>query len=142
MRRGRALLPLGSDRQQAERGHTAGEEAGNIAVEAGAARLLLTHSHPLPGVPERTAQAELRLLGDPLSSHDDPIFLAIFYRDLRALIAADPHTAVRSSIERFADEAWLKSRDPTTGLFAFGAREPTLLEQAAMVQIYAQLAVS
>jgi ribonuclease BN (tRNA processing enzyme) len=42
---------------RAERGHTAGEEAGAIAAEAGAARLLLTHNHPLPGVPERTAAA-------------------------------------------------------------------------------------
>lgn len=89
---------------------------------------------------ERTARAELRLLGDPLTSHDDPIFLAIFYRDLRTLIAADPDAGVRSSVERFADEAWTRSRNPATGLFAFGDREPTLLEQAAMVQIYAQLA--
>jgi ribonuclease BN (tRNA processing enzyme) len=42
---------------RAERGHTSGEEAGRIAVDAGAERLVLTHSHPLPGVPERTAEA-------------------------------------------------------------------------------------
>jgi ribonuclease BN (tRNA processing enzyme) len=41
----------------AERGHTSGEEAGTIAVEAGVSRLLITHNHPLPGVPERTAAA-------------------------------------------------------------------------------------
>ena len=41
----------------AERGHTSGDEVGIIAVEAGVARLLLTHHHPLPGVPERTAAA-------------------------------------------------------------------------------------
>lgn len=41
----------------AERGHTSGDEAGAIAVEAGVARLVITHHHPLPGVPERTAAA-------------------------------------------------------------------------------------
>ena len=39
----------------AGRGHTSGEEAATIAVEAGVSRLVLTHSHPLPGVLERTA---------------------------------------------------------------------------------------
>ncbi|MDT5144817.1 MAG: hypothetical protein QOI79_4184, partial [Mycobacterium sp.] len=38
-------------------GHTSGEEVGTIAVEAGVSRLMLTHNHPLPGVPERTAAA-------------------------------------------------------------------------------------
>jgi ribonuclease BN (tRNA processing enzyme) len=42
---------------KAERGHTSGDEAGTIAVEAGVSRLVLTHNHPLPGVPERTAAA-------------------------------------------------------------------------------------
>jgi ribonuclease BN (tRNA processing enzyme) len=41
----------------AERGHTSGDEAGTIAMEAGVSRLVLTHNHPLPGVPERTAAA-------------------------------------------------------------------------------------
>ena len=42
--------------------------------------------------------------------------------------------------EEFADEAWAHSRDPKTGLFHFGGRGPTLLDQAAMVQVYAELA--
>jgi ribonuclease BN (tRNA processing enzyme) len=41
----------------AERGHTSGKEAATIAAEAGVSRLLLTHHHPLAGVPERTAAA-------------------------------------------------------------------------------------
>ena len=48
-----------------------------------------------------------------------------------------PH---RAAIETFADEAWAQARDPATGLFSFGGREPTLLDQAAMVQVYAELA--
>jgi predicted alpha-1,6-mannanase (GH76 family) len=88
----------------------------------------------------RTARAELRRIGDPLDADDDPAFLAIFYRDLRTLIAADPNGGIRSSLERFAAEAWTKARNPATGLFDIGNRGSTLLEQAAMVQIYAELA--
>jgi ribonuclease BN (tRNA processing enzyme) len=35
----------------AERGHTSGDEAGTIAVEAGLSRLVLTHNHPSPACP-------------------------------------------------------------------------------------------
>jgi ribonuclease BN (tRNA processing enzyme) len=41
----------------AERGHTSGREAGTIAAQAGVARLVLTHGHPLPGVLENAAAA-------------------------------------------------------------------------------------
>jgi ribonuclease BN (tRNA processing enzyme) len=41
----------------AGRGHTSGEEAATIAVEAGVSRLILTHHNPIPGVPERTTAA-------------------------------------------------------------------------------------
>jgi hypothetical protein len=43
-------------------------------------------------------------------------------------------------MEAFADEAWKKARDPKTGLFHFSGRPATLLDQAAMVQVYAELA--
>ena len=46
----------------------------------------------------------------------------------------------RAAIQAFADEAWANARDPQTGLFRFGGRGPTLLDQAAMVQVYAELA--
>lgn len=51
------LLHEAWEPQDAERGHTSGDEAGAIAIEAGVSRLLITHLHPLPGVAERTAQA-------------------------------------------------------------------------------------
>ena len=82
----------------------------------------------------RTANAALASLRDPLASGEPPFFLAIFYRDLLEL------RPDRSSIQRFAEEAWTKARDPKTGLFHFGGRQPTLLDQAGMVQIYAELA--
>jgi Glycosyl hydrolase family 76 len=83
----------------------------------------------------RTADAALASLDDPLASGEPPFFLAIFYRDLLELRHSD-----RAAIQAFADEAWLKARDSRTGLFHFGGRQPTLLDQAAMVQIYAELA--
>jgi hypothetical protein len=83
---------------------------------------------------QRTASAALRAFRDPLASNEPPVFLAIFYRDLAEL------TSDRSAVQAFSDEAWTKARDPRTGLFRFGGRAPTLLDQAAMVQIFAELA--
>ena len=90
----------------------------------------------------RTADASLRALGDPLTSEEPPIFLAIFYRDLLELDSAVAGRSDRAAVEAFADEAWSSARNPKTGLFSFHGRQPTLLDQAAMVQIYGQLARS
>ncbi len=87
----------------------------------------------------RTAAASLREIGDPLTSGEPPIFLAIFYRDLLELGSTATGPADRAAVEDFADEAWSRARNPKTGLFSFYGREPTLLDQSAMVQIYAQL---
>lgn len=58
----------------AERGHTSGDEAGNIAAEAGVSRLVLTHSHPLPGVAERTAAAAQTRFTDVTAATDGAVF--------------------------------------------------------------------
>jgi hypothetical protein len=90
---------------------------------------------------EQTANAALREIGDPLASGEPPVFLAIFYRDLLMLTAVDRGRATdRAAVEQFGDEAWSHARDPRTGLFSFSGRGPTLLDQAAMVQVYAELA--
>jgi predicted alpha-1,6-mannanase (GH76 family) len=89
---------------------------------------------------EKTAEATEAKIGDPLATGEPPVFLAIFYRDLEELTAAMPGRTDRASAKQFADEAWTRSRDPKTGLFHFPGRGPTLLDQAAMVQIYSQLA--
>jgi ribonuclease BN (tRNA processing enzyme) len=57
----------------AERGHTSGAEAAAIAIEAGVSRLVLTHSHPLPGVPERTAAAARELFAATVSATDGAV---------------------------------------------------------------------
>jgi ribonuclease BN (tRNA processing enzyme) len=58
---------------RAERGHTSGEEVGTIAIEAGVSRLLITHNHPLPGVPERTAAAAQTRFDAAISASDGAI---------------------------------------------------------------------
>lgn len=90
---------------------------------------------------ERTASASLAAIGDPLASGEPAVFLAIFYRDLLDLAQVDGRPDRRAALERFADEAWARARDPKTGLFHFG-HGPTLLDQAAMVQVYAELATT
>jgi predicted alpha-1,6-mannanase (GH76 family) len=89
---------------------------------------------------EQTATATLAMLGDPLTSGEPASFLAIFYRDLLALTAVDPHRSDRAAVESFANAAWAHERDTRTGLFYFGHTDATLLDQAAMVQVYAALA--
>jgi hypothetical protein len=67
------------------------------------------------------------------------IFVAIFFRYLALLDAVRPRPEYRRALVAYADTAWQSGRDRTTGLF--GDRDgPTLLDQAAMVQIYALLA--
>jgi predicted alpha-1,6-mannanase (GH76 family) len=88
----------------------------------------------------RSADASLKEIGDPLASGEPPAFLAIYYRDLLELSAVVSGRNDRAALETFANEAWSQARDPRTGLFHFGGRGPTLLDQAAMVQVYAELA--
>lgn len=57
----------------AERGHTSGEQAGVIAVRAGVSRLFLTHSHPLAGVAERTAEAAQTRFADVTTATDGAV---------------------------------------------------------------------
>jgi ribonuclease BN (tRNA processing enzyme) len=58
----------------AERGHTSGEEAGIIAAEADVSRLILTHSHPLPGVTDRTSAAAQRRFAAVTAATDGAVF--------------------------------------------------------------------
>jgi ribonuclease BN (tRNA processing enzyme) len=64
------LLHEAWEPNDAERGHTSGDEAGTIAAEAGVSRLLITHNNPLPGVAEHTAQAAQAQFDAALSAAD------------------------------------------------------------------------
>jgi ribonuclease BN (tRNA processing enzyme) len=57
----------------AERGHTSGVEVGTIAVEAAVSHLVITHHHPLPGVPESTAAAAQGRFAAAVSATDGAV---------------------------------------------------------------------
>jgi hypothetical protein len=90
----------------------------------------------------RTANASLAAFRDPLHSDDAPIFLAIYYGDLLQLAPYARGAEIRAAVNSFASQAWAQGRDPATGLFHFGHTFSTLLDQAAMVQVYAELALT
>jgi hypothetical protein len=71
------------------------------------------------------------------------MFNAIFFRNLLLLYAVTQTAAYRQAIQDYADRAWADPnvRDPRTGLFRLdGGARYSLLDQAAMVQVYACLA--
>ena len=88
----------------------------------------------------RAARAALARFGRARGTGEPASFIAIFYGDLFPLIGLPGGQAIRDDLASFAQRAWLEERDPVTGLFQFGHTKATLLDQAAMVQIYAELA--
>lgn len=67
------------------------------------------------------------------------IFAAIFFRDLKQLAAVAPDPEYTHAAQRFADEAWRRGRDRRTGL-VMSSGTASLLDQAAVVDLYAELA--
>ena len=91
-----------------------------------------------------TADAALAWYGTREYREQPAIFVAIFFRNLLQLSALTGEAAYRSAMQAYADGAWDNPavHDHVTDLFRFdGAASPcTLLDQAAMVQVYALLA--
>jgi hypothetical protein len=102
----------------------------------------ITHDSAYLAAAVHTADVSLNAFADPLASGDNVSMLAIFYSDLLVLAPFVHGDAIHAAIQAFGDAAWANSRNPTTGLFQFGETSATLLDQAAMVQIYAVLARS
>ena len=46
----------------------------------------------------------------------------------------------RTAMQAYADNVWATNRDAATGLFHFGSDHTQVIDQAAIVQIYAVLA--
>jgi hypothetical protein len=99
-----------------------------------------THDHRYLADAIRTTDAALQAFRDPIAAGDGAPFLAIFYGDLAQMIPLANTGVIQQAIASFADRAWAQERDPRTGLFHFGHTKATLLDQAAMVQVYAELA--
>ena len=77
--------------------------------------------------------AELAIQGDG--------FNAIYIRNLLLLGAASGDPAYAQFARWYAGDAWLNVRDAGSGLFRYGPGGDTnLIQQAAMVQVYALLA--
>ncbi len=91
---------------------------------------------------ERTADAAIAFYGTNdryFAQH--PAFNAIFFKNLLLLDEIRPKAAYRQAMQSYADTVWQRMRDGNTGLFVFTPGQPAmLLENAAMVQIYALLA--
>ena len=89
---------------------------------------------------EGLADASLSYFDRTPGGREPPYFLAIFFRNVLGLYAVDGNRAYRDAAQAYADTAWEQSRIPGTNVFRFASSQPpTLLEQAAMVQIYATL---
>lgn len=91
---------------------------------------------------ESTAQASMRYFGSGGRYYiQPPIFDAIFFKNLLLLDSVHHDPKYRQAMQAYADKMWKLYRDPETGLFKLDANRPVqLLEQSAMVQIYAALA--
>ncbi len=99
---------------------------------------LTGETHPLARA-ERIADAALRYFAGRWRKGEPPEFAAIFFRNVLALAAADGRQDYVAAAESYGDNAWATARNARTGLFAF-AGKTRLLEQAALVQLYAALA--
>ena len=90
---------------------------------------------------EELADASLRYFDENRLRAEPPFFLAIFFRNLLSLGQAAHDPRCRAAAQAYADGVWTNRRDPRTGLVAFHAGAPArLLEQSALVQLYAALA--
>ena len=72
-----------------------------------------------------------------------PAFNAIYFKNLLLLESVTGATAYRRAMAAYAQRMWTGHRDAATGLFHFAAGgddHTQMIEQAAMVQIYAVLA--
>jgi predicted alpha-1,6-mannanase (GH76 family) len=82
-----------------------------------------------------------RFSGGRLLTADRPFFVAIYFENLLLLDATRHDRRYRAAMQAFADAAWKKVRNTSTGLFPFPQeRNVEVLNQAAMIRIYADLA--
>ena len=91
---------------------------------------------------KQLARAALpRFSGKRLLTSDRPFFAAIFFENLLLLDATRPDRRYRRAMQQFADAAWSKVRDKSTGLFEFPQESNVeVLNQAAMIRVFSDLA--
>jgi predicted alpha-1,6-mannanase (GH76 family) len=99
----------------------------------------ITHDAAILARAEQVGDAALAYFVDRWDSGEPPEFAAIFFRHLLALAAVDLRQDYVAAAESYGDQAWSAARDSRTGLFTFSG-QTRLLDQAALVQLYATLA--
>jgi rhamnogalacturonyl hydrolase YesR len=91
------------------------------------------------------ADTSLDVFGADFSQQ--PVYNAVFFRNLLLLEAETGDERYRAAMQAYADHVWDDLRDASSGLFNFAygrnrTLEPhRLVDQAAMLQIYALLAL-
>jgi ABC-type transport system substrate-binding protein len=86
----------------------------------------------------QTAAAAVRRFSVPALTKQDAAFNAVLFRNLFLLDEVSPDPAYRQLASAYAEEMWVQSRDPRTGLFRGGASP--LNDSAPLVEVYALLA--
>ena len=89
---------------------------------------------------ERVADAAIAAYTPFSTSGEPPYFLAIFFDDLALLASVDPTRDYSQAVREYGDAVAASALDSRTGLVRFGKPPVKLLEQAAIVRIYAGLA--
>jgi hypothetical protein len=89
---------------------------------------------------ERGARAALGWFTQNRLHHQPAIFVAIFFDNLLELDALRPQARIRTAAARYADWAWRSHRNRRSNAFAFPVDHEPVLNQSAMVRMYAMLA--
>jgi hypothetical protein len=107
------------------------------------ANVLRYHATGDAGYLDRAAEiadAAVALYAQDERYYGEPAFNAIYFENLLLLFAERPRPAWHDAMQSYADRIWETARDPATNLFPV-FRPVRLLDQAAMVEIYAALAL-
>jgi hypothetical protein len=89
---------------------------------------------------KRGARAALAWFTQNRLRHQPAIFVSIFFDNLMSLDALRPNSRIRGAALSYANWAWRAHRNRRTNAFVFPAHDDPVLNQAAMVRLYAVLA--
>ena len=89
---------------------------------------------------KRSARVALGWFTQNRLRHQPASFVAIMVDNLLSLDALRPDSRIRNTATRYANWAWRSHRNRRTNAFFFPARQEHVLNQSAMVRIYAMLA--
>lgn len=116
----------------------------NQGVPVGVNVLLyeITHDRRYLREAQRIARAANQYFGATTLDAQPPYFNSIYFQNLLLLGAVSHDGSYRHELADYAQRMWTTHRDAATGLFHFAAAgdpHTQMIEQAAMVQIYAVL---